>query len=49
MPPVSCIYIGALCNEENKAKLIEIAKDLDVPIKQMVVDRGEYKLHAQPI
>lgn len=49
MPPVSCIYIGALCSEKNKAKLIEIAKDLDVPIKQMVVDRGEYKLHAQPI
>lgn len=47
MPPVSCIYIGALCNQENKKTLIEIARKLDVPIKQMVVDRGEYILHAQ--
>lgn len=47
MPPISCIYIGALCSRENKEVLIGIAKELNVPIKQMSVDRGEYTLHAQ--
>ena len=26
MPPISCIYIGALCPEEHKSKLIDIAQ-----------------------
>lgn len=47
MPPISCIYVGALCSLEDKVALIEIAKELNVPVKQMVVDRGEYTLHAQ--
>lgn len=47
MPPVSCIYVGALCSPEHKERLIEIAKELNIPIKQMTVDRGEYILHAQ--
>ena len=49
MPPITCVYIGALCNDECKEQLITIAKELNVPIKQMVVDRGEYALHAQNI
>ena len=47
MPPISCIYIGALCSNKNKEILIGIANELKVPIKQMTVDRGEYTLHAQ--
>ena len=47
MPPISCIYAGVRCSVEDKAGLIEIAKELNVPVKQMVVDRGEYTLHAQ--
>jgi len=47
MPPISCIYIGALCSAEHKEMLIEIAKELNVPVKQMTVDRGEYMLHVQ--
>lgn len=47
MPPVSCIYVGAMCSDENKEMLKCIAKELNVPIKQMVVDRGEYLLHAE--
>lgn len=47
MPPVSCVYIGALCSDENKEILIRIANELNVPVKQMSVDRGEYILHAQ--
>lgn len=47
MPPVSRIYAGALCSPQNRTVLVEIAKELDVPVKQMIVDRGEYMLHAQ--
>lgn len=47
MPPISCIYIGALCSIENKNKLIKIASSLSIPVKEMVVDRGEYTLHAR--
>lgn len=46
MPPITCIYIGALCSEEDRILLKDIAKEISVPIKQMVVDRGEYTLHA---
>lgn len=47
MPPISCIYVGALCNIEDKMKLYKIAKEKNIPIKQMVIDRGEYKLHVK--
>lgn len=47
MPPISCIYVGALCSKENKNKLIEIASSLGIPVKEMIVDRGEYTLHAR--
>lgn len=49
MPPISCIYIGAMCEDKNKRKLIEIAKELNVPIKQMTIDRGKYLFHATEI
>lgn len=49
MPPISCIYIGAMCDSENKALLMEIGKEINVPVKQMVVDRGEYTLHAKEL
>ena len=44
-PPIKCIYIGACCSEEDTKGLVEIAKELSVPVKKMVVDRGEYGLH----
>lgn len=47
MPPISCIYVGAMCNDENKVKLKELADELKIPIKQMVIDRGEFTLHVQ--
>lgn len=49
MPPITCIYIGAMCEETNKRKLIEIAAELDIPVKQMVIDRGKYLLHVADI
>jgi len=49
MPPVSCIYLGALCSEENKKQITDIAAQLGVPVKRMKTDRGEYELHAQPV
>lgn len=47
--PVSCVYLGALCSEQNKRKILRIAKELNVPVKQMVVDRGEYELHVKNV
>ena len=47
MPAISCIYIGAMCNKEDREKLASIAVELKVPIKQMVVDRGDFLLHAE--
>lgn len=49
MPHISCIYIGAMCEAKNRQKLIEIAKELNIPIKQMTIDRGKYLLHANEI
>ena len=47
MPPISCIYIGALCTDENKEQLVEIAEKMKIPVKEMKVDRDHYELHAQ--
>ncbi len=47
MPPISCIYLGALCPPEIKATIMEIAAHKSIPVKQMVVDRGEYELHCR--
>lgn len=49
MPPISCIYIGALCLQEHKAELVEIAKAHNIPIKRMTIDRGCYTLHTSDI
>lgn len=46
MPPISCIYLGALCKEKHKKELVKIARKLKIPVKQMMIDRGEYALHA---
>lgn len=47
MPPISAIYLGVEMPEGDKKKLIEIASKKKIPVKQMVVDRGVYALHAQ--
>ena len=49
MPPISCIYLGASITEENRDKILAIASDKKIPVKQMAVDRGEYALHAREI
>ena len=46
MPPISCIYIGALCKEKHKKKLLKLARKLKIPVKQRIIDRGEYALHV---
>lgn len=45
-PPIKCIYIGALCSQENEEKVISAAREKNIPVKRMTVDRGEYELHA---
>lgn len=47
MPKVSCIYLGASIEKENRDKVIAIAKERNIPVKQMKVDRGAYDLHAE--
>lgn len=47
MPKVSCIYLGASIEKENRDKIIAIAKRQNIPVKQMKVDRGAYDLHAE--
>ena len=49
MPKPSCVYIGSMCNEENRQRLCSIANSLSIPIKQMKIDRGEYALHAEDL
>lgn len=49
MPPISCIYIGALCTNEDKEQLVKMAKKLHIPVKQMNVDRDHYELHVGSI
>lgn len=46
MPLVTCIYLGAAIEKENRDKIINIAKKQNIPVKQMKIDRGEYELHA---
>ena len=49
LPIVSAVYLGANCSQENKEKILSITNQLQVPVYQMVVDRGKYKLHALAI
>lgn len=49
MPPITCIYLGAQCSEENKTAIMEIAAEKSIPVKKMVIDRGEFALHAEAI
>lgn len=49
MPPISCIYIGALCPEEHRTMLLEVAQAHNIPVKQMTIDRGCYTLHAADV
>lgn len=46
-PPVSCIYLGACCSEENEEKIKALVQDRNIPVKKMVVDRGDYSLHIK--
>lgn len=47
MPPITCIYLGAAICEYDRNCILEIAKKLRIPVKQMKIDRGAYALHTQ--
>lgn len=49
MPRISCVYLGASIAEKNREKILEIAKQNKIPVKQMKVDRGAYALHTEDI
>ena len=46
-PPVSCIYLGACCSEENEEKIKALVQDWNIPVKKMIIDRGDYSLHIE--
>lgn len=47
MPKITCIYLGVNISQTNRNKILKLAKQLSIPVKQMKVDRGEYDLHAE--
>ena len=49
MPRVSCVYLGASISDENRNAILQIAKEKHYKVKQMVVDRGAYALHAEDV
>ena len=49
MPNVTCIYLGKAISEENRNRILEIARENNIPVKQMWTDRGSYELHAVEI
>ena len=49
MPKISCIYLGALIDDKNRNKILKFARKNNIPVRQMTVDRGEYKLHASEV
>ncbi len=46
-PPVSSIYLGACCSKENEEKIKALVQNWNIPVKKMVVDRGDYSLHIE--
>lgn len=48
-PPIKCIYLGALCPDEQAEEIIKAAQTIGVPVKRMTVDRGEYELHSTEV
>lgn len=49
MPSISAIYLGADMPNDHKSMMIKIAKRKGIQVKQMMVDRGDYILHAKDI
>lgn len=49
MPRISCVYLGASITDEHRDEILKTAREKKIPVKQMVVDRGEYELHARNV
>jgi hypothetical protein len=49
MPPITCIYLGVNINKCNRNKILRLARKLNIPVKQMKVDRGAYALHTEDV
>ena len=49
MPPITCIYLGASIEESDKTKILEIAREKGIPVKQMKIDRGTFELHKEDV
>ena len=49
MPPIKCIYLGAKIPDVEKALICQIAKDKNIPVKQMVLSETGFVLQAKAI
>lgn len=47
--PITGVYLGACISPENREKILKIANEKHIPVKQMKTDRGKYELHAVEI
>ncbi len=46
-PYISCIYIGSECSSVNKKIILDVAHKFNIPLHQMVMDRGTFSLHSK--
>lgn len=49
MPKVSCVYLGDRICEENRDKILEIAKKIHVPVKQMRLNSDGFGMHVEDL
>lgn len=49
MPKVSCVYLGDRICEENRDKILEIAKKMHVPVKQMRLNSDGFGMHVEDL
>lgn len=49
VPKISCIYLGVKITDENKTKVLEIAKKKGIPVKQMKICNSTYGLKEENI
>ncbi len=49
MPRVSCVYLGDRICDVNRDKILEVAKKIHVPVKQMRLDSDGFGMHVEDV
>ena len=47
--PITGVYLGACIDPMNKEKILKIANENHIPVKQMTIDREKYELHIEEL